>query len=89
MSYSQLTQDQRYQIYEMKHEGKTQKQMAGAVGVQPSTISRELSRNQGRRGDGHKAAGLYRYAAVQLQFSQTGVEVVSPTLGLDFSVTNC
>ena len=50
MSYSQLTQDQRYQIYEMKHEGKTQKQMAKAVGVHPSTISRELQRNQGQRG---------------------------------------
>jgi len=50
VSYSQLTQDQRYQIYEMKHEGKTQKQMAKAVGVHPSTISRELQRNQGQRG---------------------------------------
>ena len=50
MSYSQLTQDQRYQIYEMKHECKTQRRMAEAVGVHPSTVSHELRRNRGQRG---------------------------------------
>ena len=48
--YTQLTQEQRYQIYGMNRAGLTQKSIALDIGVHPSTISRELKRNTGQRG---------------------------------------
>jgi IS30 family transposase len=48
--YTQLTQEQRYQIYAMKRAGFRQVDMASEVGVHASTISRELNRNRGLRG---------------------------------------
>lgn len=50
MNYSQLTLEQRYQIYAMKKADFQQKQIAWEISVHPSTISRELSRNMGKRG---------------------------------------
>ena len=48
--YTQLTQEQRYQIYAFMKAGFTQKEVAVETGVHPSTISREVRRNRGRRG---------------------------------------
>jgi len=48
--YKQLTGEQRYQIYGLKQAGSKQCQIAKKVGVDKSTISRELRRNKGRRG---------------------------------------
>ena len=48
--YTQLTLDQRYQIYAFKKAGFNQTKIAKEVGVHKSTISRELERNQGLRG---------------------------------------
>ncbi len=48
--YKQLTSEQRYQIYGLKQAGLKQCQIAGKVGVDKSTISREFRRNKGRRG---------------------------------------
>ena len=42
--YTQLTQEQRYQIYALNKAGFTQKAIAIDPGVHPSTISRELRR---------------------------------------------
>lgn len=50
MSYKQLTENERYQIYEMKTAGQTQKEIAKRVKKNPSTICRELWRNRGQRG---------------------------------------
>lgn len=50
MSYTQLTEVQRYQIYSLKGIGFTQAEIAKRINVDPSTICRELSRNSGRRG---------------------------------------
>ena len=50
MSYRQLIPEQRYQIYACLKAGWTQLKMAAEIGVHPSTISRELSRNRGGRG---------------------------------------
>ena len=47
--YTQLTQEQRYQIYAMNKAGFTQKSIALDISVHPSTISRELKRNSGLR----------------------------------------
>lgn len=48
--YTQLTSEQRYQISGLKKAGFTQAAIAQEVGVHKSTISRELTRNQGQRG---------------------------------------
>jgi IS30 family transposase len=50
MSYQQLTREQRYQIYALKKANHSQPEMASIIGCHKSTISRELSRNGGRRG---------------------------------------
>jgi len=49
-SYTQLTEDQRYQIYELCTSGKSQVEIAKAVDVNKSTICRELKRNKGLKG---------------------------------------
>ncbi len=49
-SYTQLTQDQRYQIYILMKASHTQSDIADLIGVDKSTISRELRRNSGLRG---------------------------------------
>ena len=48
--YSQLTREQRYQIFVLKKAGHSQIMVAGLLGVHKSTISRELKRNRGQRG---------------------------------------
>jgi len=49
-NYKQLNQAQRYQIEILKEAGKNQKQIAELQGVSESTISRELTRNPGKKG---------------------------------------
>ena len=49
-AYSQLTDEDRIEIYAMKQAGKKQNMIADELGVHPSTISRELTRNTGLRG---------------------------------------
>jgi len=48
--YTQLTQEQRYQIYALLKMGHLQIEIAGVIGVHKSTISRELRRNRGLKG---------------------------------------
>jgi len=48
--YTQLTQEQRYQIYAMKKVGFNQSQIASDLEIHKSTVSRELRRNEGGRG---------------------------------------
>lgn len=55
--YKQLTYEQRCQIEAYKKSGFTQAEIAAAIGVSQSTISRELARNTGQRG--------YRYNQAQ------------------------
>lgn len=50
MNYTQLTQEQRYQIAVLRKAGHMQVEIARLIGVHKSTISRELSRNKGLRG---------------------------------------
>ena len=47
--YKQLTSEQRYQISGLRKAGWTQTDIADEVGVNKSTISRELKRNKGQR----------------------------------------
>jgi len=48
--YIQLTQEQRYQIFALLKMDHNRTEIACVLGVHKSTISRELSRNHGRRG---------------------------------------
>ena len=48
--YTQLTQEERYQIYALKKAGHSQAEIATLLGRDKSTISRELRRNQGLKG---------------------------------------
>ena len=48
--YTQLTREQRYQIYALKKAGHSQTRIAALLDVDKSTSSRELKRNCGQRG---------------------------------------
>jgi IS30 family transposase len=50
LAYTQLTREQRYQIYALKKEHHNRTAIARNLGVHKSTVSRELQRNQGGRG---------------------------------------
>lgn len=63
--YTQLTEEQRYQIYGLKKAGWKQVRIAAEVGVNKSTISRELKRNRGERGWRPKQAQRLRDARRQ------------------------
>lgn len=49
-TYTQLTEDERYQIYEDNLQGMSHRQIARHMNRHHSTISREISRNKGLRG---------------------------------------
>ncbi len=48
--YHQLTQEQRYQIYALQKTKQSQSEIAAVIGVNKSSVSRELKRNRGGRG---------------------------------------
>lgn len=50
MNYTHLTEDERYQIDDLKREGFKQNEIAELIGRSASTLSRELRRNKGDRG---------------------------------------
>ena len=50
MGYKHLTEEERYHIDDLRREGFNQAQIAIELGRSPSTLSRELFRNQGERG---------------------------------------
>lgn len=54
--YQHLTYDQRCQISALKKSGLSQNKIAKLLGVDQSTISKELHRNTGRKGYRHKQA---------------------------------
>jgi len=60
-NYHHLTQQQRYTIQDLFELGKTHKFIANEVGVDRSTISREISRHRNGRG-GYKAKGAHAHA---------------------------
>jgi IS30 family transposase len=49
LAYTQLTREQRYQIYILRKAGHYQNFIAKEIGVHPSTVSRELKRGRGQR----------------------------------------
>ena len=63
MTYTQLTREQRYQIYALMKAGLFQTVIAKVIGVHKSTISREVHRNRGGRGYRPKQA--QRFAEIR------------------------
>ena len=49
-SYRRLREEDRQVIYRMSKAGKTQQQIAQALGLNQSTVSKEMARNRGQRG---------------------------------------
>lgn len=58
MDYKHLTEEERYQIDDLRREGFNQAEIARKMGRSPSTLSRELHRNAGERGWRPKQADL-------------------------------
>lgn len=50
MSYTHLTEEERYHTDELLRQGFTQAAIAQELGRSASTVSRELRRNKGQRG---------------------------------------
>ncbi len=73
MSYTQLAQGERYQIYALKKAGHNQAEIAKIMGRDRGTISRELRRNRGLKGywprQAHHLALIRRRNKVQPRIS--------------------
>jgi len=89
-NYKQLNQAQRYQIEILKKAGKNQKEIAALLGVSESTISRELKRNQGKKGYRPKQAQIKadnrkKQAVKSLKMTPTLILLIETRIRLDWS----
>ena len=75
MSYTQLTQGERYQIAILKERGLNNTQIAKAIARSPATIGRELKRNAGT--DGYTAAHAQQRAQSRPQ-GRNNARSISP-----------
>lgn len=77
MSYQQLTEGKRYQISALLAEGYSQAAIARALGVHPSSISRELARNGSEKGyepeQAQQMATNRKQSSAKYTVSQTAV----------------
>ena len=89
MSNTQLTQEQRYQISVFLKTDHSQTEIAVVIGVNKSTISRELRRNRGQRGyqlkQAHRFAQQRRRAAIQKRISTETWTQIEEKLRQDWS----
>jgi transposase, IS30 family len=88
MTYTQLTYEQRYQIYALLKMGHTQMEISRNLGVHRSTISRELRRNLGGRGYRPKQANklaISRRKRIWFRISKDQWELVEKRLHFDLS----
>ena len=88
MNYTQLTQEQRYQISALLKMGHNRTEIATVIGKHKSTISRELSRNKGQRGYRPKQAhrrALHRRKHSHKRISEETWEMIETKLRLDWS----
>lgn len=60
--YTQLPQEQRYQVYALMKAELNQSEIAAIVGVQKSTVSREIRRNRGLKGKGYRPKQAHQLA---------------------------
>jgi len=89
MQYTQLTQGQRYQIKALLDIGRKQKEIAHQLGVDKSTISREVHRNRGQRGyrpkQAHEKAVDRRKRKAGVPILQETWQLIEAKLQLDWS----
>jgi len=88
MSYTQLTQEQRYQISALLKMGHNRTEIAEVIGTHKSTVSRELGRNRGLRGYWPKQA--HRKALSRRNHSRVRImpeiwELIEAKLRLEWS----
>jgi len=80
MAYKQLTQEQRYHLYEMIQIKLPQKDIAQIINVSKSTISRELKRNVGKSGQylksAHQLALNRRKYKAKSRFTETDWQLI-------------
>lgn len=101
MNYSQLTENERYQIYILNKAKYSQKEIAEFLNRAPSTISRELRRNIGKRGyrplqaqrksDERRATARKAYkltSQVRMWISQLLKQELSPQQVVDYLSKN-
>ena len=79
-TYTQLTYEQRCHIQVLKKTGLSQQAIADAIGVDQSTISRELGRNSGLRG--YRQAQAQRKAKDRRTQAQKATKMTAPTVKL-------
>ena len=89
MVYTQLTQEQRYQIHAFMKAGITQKDMAKDMRVHPSTIGREIRRNTGQRGyrsaQAHEMAATRRLRKAKTRITPAAWSLVGSLIRKDWS----
>ena len=89
MPYHQLTREERYQIKVLLKTGQNRSQIAIAIGVNKSTISRELARNEGQRGyrpeQANELAKARRLEKIEPQILEETWQMVEDKLRLDWS----
>jgi len=89
MSYKQLTQEKRYVIHALNKRDYLQKEIAEEVNVHPSTISRELRRNEGGRGyrpkQAHRKAMKRRKGKAKKRIKEEDWELVEQHLQKQWS----
>ena len=89
MTYTQLTREQRYQIYALMKAGLCQTEIAKVIGVHKSTISRERRRNRGLRGyrpkQAHHFAEIRRAKTARARISPDTWILVEGLLREDWS----
>ena len=76
MTYTQLTETQRYQIYALNKAKMTQTEIAQIIGVHKSTVSREIHRNSGLRGYRPKQAHSF---AIQRKLHKAKQRITTQT----------
>ena len=88
--YTQLTQEQRYQIYAFLKARFSQTEIAIEIGAHKSTISRELKRNRGKRGYRPKQAHIRamdrrRHAPKFVKLTPSIITLIASLIQQDFS----
>lgn len=88
-TYTQLTREERYQIYMLIQAGHKQSEIAKLLGRHRATISRELWRNRGLRGyrpkQAHRMAFARRMAKIRPRFSSPIWQQVELLIQRDWS----
>jgi IS30 family transposase len=88
--YTQLTQEQRYQIYAFLKAGFSQSAISIEIGVHKSTVNRELNRNKGKKGYRPKQAhnmaiSRRRQAEKHISFTPEKMALIEHFILKDFS----